>query len=182
MMMINCVAVIIAQSLIILRDDSYTVAYSQDYHCPVQVEWIIRRADLGGGVGRSRTTFVSDTRLPPPRARHDDYSRSGYDRGHMVPSEDRQRSVPQNGTTFRMSNVAPQVPSLNRGAWLQTEERCRQLARLYDSVKVTAEILFLDSCPRYIGKVRIRVPSHFRKVVRVARTDSILYIWTFANE
>ena len=181
--MVLCYAgIIFAQSFIFLRNKTYTVTYGVDYHCPMQVEWTVYRAWLDGGVGRSRTTFETDTRLPPPSARHADYSRSGYDRGHMIPSEDRQLDREQNRSTFLMSNVAPQTPSLNRGPWLQTEIRCRQLALVYDSVRVSAEALFLDSVPRFIDGTKIRIPSHFRKVARVAATDSVLYIWTFSNK
>lgn len=181
-MMICYASILCAQTFIFLRNGTYTVTYVPEYMCPVQVDWVIYRAFLGGGVGRSRTTFDTDTRLPPPRARHSDYSRSGYDRGHMVPSEDRQLNREQNRETFIMSNVAPQTPALNRGAWLQSEIQCRKFAYLYDSVKVSAEALFLDSVPRFINGTNIRIPSHFRKVARVAATDSVLYIWMFTNE
>jgi endonuclease G, mitochondrial len=38
--------------------------------------------------------------------------------------------------SFYYSNVAPQLPSLNRGIWKKLEEYTRQLAKEYDSVLV----------------------------------------------
>ncbi len=54
-----------------------------------------------------------------------DYSRSGYDRGHMVPNY---ATVTRFGPdvqkkTFLMSNITPQTPSLNRGVWREVEYR-----------------------------------------------------------
>ena len=58
-----------------------------------------------------------------------DYSKSGYDRGHMVPNyaiitrygEEARRK------TFMMSNISPQTPALNRGVWREIEHRIADL-------------------------------------------------------
>ena len=54
-----------------------------------------------------------------------DYTRSGYDRGHMVPNhaiESRYGAEDQK-KTFLMSNIAPQTPALNQGVWRNVEHR-----------------------------------------------------------
>ena len=75
-----------------------------------------------------RPGFTKD-KFVPAAPSPDDYKKSGYDRGHMVPNyaivtrygEDAQKR------TFRMSNIAPQSPALNRGVWRDVEHRIADL-------------------------------------------------------
>ncbi len=71
-----------------------------------------------------RPSFMIDRsvpKAPKPAA----YTKSGYDRGHMVPNhaiisrygEEARRK------TFLMSNIAPQTAALNRGVWRDMEHR-----------------------------------------------------------
>jgi len=54
-----------------------------------------------------------------------EYSKSGYDRGHMVASEDRICSQDVNGQTFFMTNMQPQFHSFNAGIWETMEKKVR---------------------------------------------------------
>ena len=75
-----------------------------------------------------RPGFTKDKSVPLAPA-PDAYTKSGYDRGHMVPNyaivtrygQDAQKK------TFRMSNIAPQSPALNRGVWRDVEHRIADL-------------------------------------------------------
>jgi endonuclease G len=58
-----------------------------------------------------------------------DYSGSGFDRGHLVNSEDRGRSVKDNSATFLMPNIVPQAPDNNQVAWEKLESYSRDLAK-----------------------------------------------------
>ena len=75
-----------------------------------------------------RPNFTKD-KFVPAAPSPDAYTKSGYDRGHMVPNhaivtrygEDAQKR------TFRMTNIAPQSPALNRGVWRDVEHRIADL-------------------------------------------------------
>lgn len=56
----------------------------------------------------------------------DAYWFSGYDRGHMVPSADMRWSKPALEATYLYTNIAPQRPELNRGAWAELEDWMRR--------------------------------------------------------
>ncbi|MGE5658859.1 MAG: DNA/RNA non-specific endonuclease [Actinomycetota bacterium] len=73
--------------------------------------------------------FRPDTSLPAGfyQVRPNDYTNTGYDRGHIIPSGDRTASKADNSATFLMTNMLPQVPELNREVWREFEEHCRQL-------------------------------------------------------
>ena len=69
--------------------------------------------------------FRADKRIadsPTPA----DYTNSGYDRGHMVPAANADEPK-EMSDTFLMTNMTPQLPSVNRIAWKQLEEYVRQL-------------------------------------------------------
>lgn len=50
---------------------------------------------------------------------------SGYQRGHIVASEDRVYSIDANGQTFYMTNMQPMLGTLNTGPWQDMEEKVR---------------------------------------------------------
>lgn len=54
-----------------------------------------------------------------------EYSKSGYDRGHIVASEDRIYSQDANGQTFFMTNMQPQLHAFNAGIWEDMEKQVR---------------------------------------------------------
>jgi endonuclease G len=73
--------------------------------------------------------FATDTQLPSTffRASSTSFSGSGFDRGHMCPSEDRDGSSADNAATFLMSNMIPQAPNNNQITWNAFEGYCRNL-------------------------------------------------------
>src|SRR4051812_46898621 len=70
----------------LIERPQYTLSYNRDHGIPNWVSWQVTKQDLGS-VKRS-PTFTSDTSLPKGwyRVTLDDYTGSGYDRGHMCPS------------------------------------------------------------------------------------------------
>jgi DNA/RNA endonuclease G (NUC1) len=54
---------------------------------------------------------------------HEDYTNTGYDRGHLVPNADLGVS------TYYISNVVPMVPGFNRGIWKTSEQEIRDRYR-----------------------------------------------------
>jgi len=107
----------------------FVLSYSPQKRVANWVAWQLEGAHLGH-VGRRRD-FRSDLALPARfyRVQDSDYQRSGYDRGHLCPSADRQDSVQNNARTFLFTNVAPQLHELNAGPWEQLEHWARQRAK-----------------------------------------------------
>ncbi len=93
------------------------------------ISWKTTRDDLGDS--RQRPDFRPDPRLPTnyQRIGYYDYSGSGYDRGHMVPSADRFANAKLNEETFMMTNIVPQTGSLNQFPWEKLESYARSQAR-----------------------------------------------------
>ncbi|HEX6279131.1 MAG TPA: DNA/RNA non-specific endonuclease [Pyrinomonadaceae bacterium] len=93
------------------------------------VSWRTTRDDLGPAI--PRPDFRPDPRLPDwyNRIGYYDYSGSGYDRGHLVPSADRFANRIHNEETFMMSNIVPQTGALNQYPWNEFEKYIRSQAR-----------------------------------------------------
>lgn len=158
-----------------LKNATYEIEYDNMLHVPTKATWVLRTADFSTPRKRVAKYFKADSRLPKPRIKDADYTKSGYMRGHMVPAADRTRTKAMMKETFLMSNVAPQTTVLNCGIWAELEAKTRRLAITFDSVRVVVRALYLEPDTLYIAGGRIRVPSHFSREVRVAKTDSLLF-------
>ncbi|KAL6309149.1 hypothetical protein BKA93DRAFT_724587 [Sparassis latifolia] len=133
---------------------------------------------------RSQSAFTEDQSIPALfRAKLQDYFRSGYDRGHMVPAADAKISQTAMDETFLLTNITPQVGvGFNRHYWAYLEDWCRRLTSSFADVYVFTIPLYLPKLDND-GKWRvthevigtppnISVPTHFAKVVLTAKPSS----------
>ncbi len=161
----------------------YTYKYLPEYKIPHWVAYYIVENDLKANTSRS-SGFVTDRVLREmglPVAASSDYTSTGFDRGHMLPSADRLSSEEANKATFIMSNVAPQVPSLNRGVWKSLEEQVRDWAAESDTVFVVCGTILGDGVQR-IGK-GVGVPKAFFKALKIVdHGEEIIKCFIFDNE
>lgn len=164
-----------------LRMATYYVVYSPTLRVPISADWVCAAQYLGDTKREQSWRFSEDTRCPLPRATHNDYTRSGYDRGHLVPAADRSASISSMKSTFIMSNVCPQVPSLNRGEWKRWEDACRSYARNGHPLRVHVDAVWWQADTQRIGKNGVAVPHGFVKTVRDLLTDTICYSKYFQN-
>lgn len=165
-----------------VESPAYFSAYDLTTQCPKQVEWSLCSDDIGSAQRSTSWVFQNDVQHTLAMATHDDFARSGYDRGHMCPAKDRSMSVYGCIQTFMMSNVAAQTPNLNRGAWLKTENTCRADALRFGRVSILAVPIFLHRDTTFIGTHRVAVPHAFMKVEWLPDNDSILNTWFLWNK
>jgi DNA/RNA endonuclease G (NUC1) len=103
--------------------------------------------------------------------RHSDYTRSGYDRGHMAPNADFNDTTENALMTFFIANIWPQTPEVNRVEWLKTENETRKLAIKYLIVKV---VIIVDEFTDKQVK-DIQVPLNFKRKVYDLDSDEPIY-------
>jgi endonuclease G len=141
----------------------YVVWYEGARRVPGWVSWELNAAWLGP-VPR-QDDFRPDDTLPPqvPQAQLADYAGSGWDRGHLCPSEDRTATVADNRSTFYLTNMVPQADSVNGGPWARLEAYLRGLALEGRELSVVAGGIF-SGTPRTIGASAVAVPSSTFKV------------------
>jgi endonuclease G len=111
----------------LLRAPYFTLSYSDAKGTPNWVSWHLSTDYLGDAPRRKR--FVGDDLLPEELTRitHDDYTNSGFQRGHMCPHSDRAANKEMSFATFVMTNIVPQSPACNEGSWESLEAYCRYL-------------------------------------------------------
>ena len=111
--------------VIVKRTEDYGITYSLEWDCTKKSQrWTCYEFHDGipdNGVGRSNG-WMDDPDIPKAYQTHtEDYNGSGYSRGHMCMSNDRQSSEEQNKQTFYMSNAHPQYQGHNGGLWQTLE-------------------------------------------------------------
>ena len=146
------------------------LAYNNSLGVPNWVSWDLTASD-SGSVSRS-ANFYADTNLPPnfTLVGPNDYSGSGYDRGHMCPSADRTDTVSNNLAVFFMSNIIPQTSQNNSGVWAQFESYCRTLSETGNEVLITSGPSGFNGSRIPSGKAAI--PSNVWKTVVVVPTGA----------
>lgn len=152
----------------VMRKPQYALSYNSTRNVPNWVSWQLDETWFGS-VPRHKGKFLEDRDLPRDfkRTNHDDYTGSGFDRGHMVRSEERTRTADDNRSTFLMTNILPQYHDLNAGPWLRLEEHCEKLAkREGQQLFVMAGGIFprTKRATQIIGR-DVAVPSSFFKIV-----------------
>ncbi len=133
------------------------------------ISWKTTRTDLGDSL--PRPDFRPDPRLPGSflHIGYYDYSGSGYDRGHMVPSADRFANKKLNEETFLMTNIIPQTAALNQFLWEKLESYSRSQARRGFDVYTIAGVYGDQG----ILKRKVVVPTNCWKIIAFLPRDWI---------
>ncbi len=111
----------------LMTKPQYILSYHRDNGRANWVSWHLDTTWLGNAPRQD--DFRADTTLPAGwyRVTETDFSGSGFDRGHHCPSADRTNTIPDNSSTFLMTNMMPQAPDNNQGPWEALESYSRTL-------------------------------------------------------
>lgn len=128
-----------------------------------------------------RNAFRTDPRLlPGETATCADYQKRptkarDFDRGHMVPNADMNRSKVAQANTYFLSNMTPQYARFNQGVWAYFEGRVRDWAKAYKTIFIISGSVFdrdNDKQPDPLVATqwkqptkRVAVPSHYYKIL-----------------
>ena len=141
----------------------YTVSYNPKWLVPNWVAYELTNSETFGEQERSNH-FKPDPLVKGDPVVTSDYSKSGYDRGHMAPAADMKWSEQAMRESFYMTNICPQIHSLNAGDWKDLEELARDWAQRYEKIYIACGPI-MEADYQTIGKTHsIAVPSAFYKV------------------
>lgn len=147
----------------IIHHTGYTVSYNKDLKLPNWVSYELTRKETKGKEKRN-DRFIADPLVTGSIATNADYTRSGYDKGHMAPAADMKWSPQAMKESFYFSNMCPQHPQLNRRGWKNLEEKIRDWA-IADSAIIIICGPIVAKQPKTIGKNKVVVPQQFFKVI-----------------
>ena len=148
----------------IIRHENYTVSYNPQTKQSNWVSWSTSKEELASVVSRKDYSFSPDPKVKIAPVTSMDYSRSGWDRGHMCPAADNKYSATAMAESFYMTNICPQNHTLNEKTWNYLETACRNWAQS-GVVYVVCGPLFNGKTTTHIGNARVAVPDAFWKVV-----------------
>jgi len=171
-----------SDSLIRLQKTRFLVYYNINRNCPALVVWSLTKTDLGHHRRPAGQSFLTDPACPRPRAKSSDFTRTGFQRGHLCPSADRSANVGLMRATFVMSNVAPMYPELNMQGFAQAEEHSRSLAWANHRCLLVAGAFFSSDSLRYLGKSSVGIPDSFFRACIVPDAPELSVYWLFPND
>ena len=151
---------------------------------------MLTRRNLLNPVVKRKDNFRPDPQVPEGhRVTKADYTRTGYDRGHLAPAAAMLWSFEAMNDSFFMTNIAPQVGAgFNQHIWKSLETRMRQWACAKETLYVvTGPIYERRPVPRLSydrnddgeddNGILVDVPTHFFKVAFAPRqVEAIAFI------
>ena len=142
---------------------SFAISYDNRRGTMNWAAWRTSINDLGESLPRPQ--FEPDPDLPMTfkKVTPMDYSGTGYDRGHMVPSADRFGDPTANGETFQMTNIVPQSVDLNQYVWEKLERYARGIVRRGSDIYTIAGVYG----QKEILKGGVVVPTNCWKIIVV---------------
>lgn len=149
-----------------LRNNGFIVGYSDLRGNPLWVEYALHPVDESVPSLPRPSRFTTDSRAIN-RITHDDYTKSGYDRGHNAPNYAISHLYGKEGQldSFLMTNISPQTPKLNRQFWQRLEAaEANYFTKLADTVWVITGPVFTGSTERLSSSWRVEIPDAFYKI------------------
>ena len=151
---------------------AYVSSYNTETLIPNWVAYELTAEEASGKLGRSGNEFRMDPDLRGcTQAMREDYSGSGWTKGHMMPAADAAFSSSSMAQTFYFTNICPQDETLNAGDWQFLEKKVRGWAKRYGSVFVVTGPIVGTNRYGTIGEREVTVPDAFFKAVLVRRDD-----------
>lgn len=113
------------------------------------------------------------------RAELSDYSRSGYDRGHMSPNGDMPTKSAQY-ESFSLANMIPQQPQHNQGMWANIESGVREYTKEHGELYVVTGPAFIADANSQLDslKGRVIIPTHVWKAIYDRQSNQAGVYWT----
>jgi len=156
----------------IVRHGAFVTSYNTETLIPDWVAYELTAEETGGEKKREGIEFRKDPDLKGvTQAMREDYSGSGWTKGHMMPAADAAFSNSTMAETFYFTNICPQNETLNAGDWQYLEKRVRQWANRYGSVWVVTGPIVGENRYGTIGERDVVVPDAFYKALLVRKKN-----------
>lgn len=151
----------------IIAYSGFTTSYNHETLIPNWVAYELTAEELEPVYTSQSSTFSMDFDVKGRQASREDYSHSGWDKGHMAPKADMRWSERSYWESHYFTNICPQDHELNAGDWNTLEKRVCGWARKFGMVYVVCGPIVGEGANGTIGKKRVQVPDAFFKAILV---------------
>ncbi|MDG6778802.1 DNA/RNA non-specific endonuclease [Thiomicrorhabdus sp. zzn3] len=148
----------------VLRNQGFMLGYSEKLANPLWVTYKVGEKRYASG--KRPSGFSADWRSLS-HIRHEDYTGSGYDRGHMAPNYLIASRYGRSAQleTFLMTNITPQKPTLNQKSWQRLEEVIADdFSQWHGEFWVVTGPIF-STQPKTLKNSRVAIPDAFYKIL-----------------
>lgn len=149
----------------IIEREGYALGNIEKHEQPAWVQYIMTGEAVSRRAAKRGDDFRPDPVVPTGSATPQDYTRSGYDRGHLAPAADMSFSGKTMSESFYMSNMSPQTPQFNRGIWSKLEKQVRHFATKEKRIVVVTGPILPAEKTITIGANKVTVPQYYYKVI-----------------
>ena len=149
----------------VIQHAGFTLAYDADAKIPRWVAYELTGEETHGEAERDEILFKMDPSYNRTQAMREDYSESGWTKGHMACAADFKWDSDALEETFYLTNICPQDEDLNKGDWNYLEKQVRYWARDYGRVWVVSGPIIGSNRYGTIGERDVVVPDAFFKAV-----------------
>jgi DNA/RNA endonuclease G (NUC1) len=161
---------------LLITRSQYTLSYNKSRGGPNWVAYHLNKENRGNLPGVRCNCFSLDPAVTGPGEvglTTADYTGSGFDRGHMVRSNDRELGTRDQAATYYLSNILPQYANQNQGRWGDLESYLQTVTE----GPTLPEVYILAGGRGEAGRIaggRIAVPTHTWKVAIVLKSGATL--------
>jgi DNA/RNA endonuclease G (NUC1) len=159
----------------LLHVAEYLIWHDDDLKGPLWVSYKLTRANLTTQRERLEC-FRRDPRLSTNEGGTcADYDEPRFDRGHMIPNSDLERSESAMLNSYLFSNMTPQYSNFNRGIWQRLEGMVRDWVRERGTLTIITGAVFdkdnnqardADADADRVAPLnRVAIPTHYYKIV-----------------
>ena len=112
----------------------------------------------------------------------DTYVHTGYDLGHLTPSNITSYDDSLNYHSFSLFNQAPQIAAFNRGAWAQLEGKVEDLIKSSkENCTIVTGVLYEADNVVYLKGSKIKVPFVYYKILYIRGIEAQAWIGSNNN-
>ena len=156
----------------IVQHGAYVSSYNTETLIPDWVAYELTAEETGGTLRRDGIEFRMDPDLKGvTQAMREDYSGSGWTKGHLMPAADAAFDGDSMGETFYFTNICPQNETLNAGDWQFLEKKVRLWANRYGKIWVVTGPIVGENRYGTIGDRDVVVPDSFYKALLVQKKN-----------
>lgn len=109
------------------------------------------------------------------------YLHTGYDLGHLTPSNITSYNDSLNYNSFSFFNQAPQLAGFNRGKWANLEGNIELLIiKKQENATIVTGVIYNNINKEYLDSSRVKIPVYYFKIVFFLESNEI-HAWLGSN-